>query len=89
MGQYSTAIIRGADGPTAVSVIKRNSKLSQKKIEKTTNEYKINAKTNQKKNIILIKEMSARLAISTLGILQQVKRKRHPSIDVPQRELYW
>ena len=31
--------------------------------------------------------MSARLTISTLGILQQVKRKRHPSIDVPQREL--
>ncbi len=30
MGQYSTAIIRGADGPTAVSVIKRNSKLTLK-----------------------------------------------------------
>lgn len=30
--------------------------------------------------------MSARLAISTSRILQQVKRKRHPSIDVPQRE---
>ena len=27
MGQYSTAIIRGVDGPIAVSVIKRNSKL--------------------------------------------------------------
>ena len=30
MGQYSTGIIRGADGPTAVSVIKRNSKLTLK-----------------------------------------------------------
>ena len=30
MGQYSTGIIRGADGPTAVSVIKRNSKLTVK-----------------------------------------------------------
>ena len=30
MGQYSTAIIRGADGTTAVSVIKRNSKLTLK-----------------------------------------------------------
>ena len=35
MGQYSTGIIRGADGPTAVSVIKRNSKRTLKqKIEK-------------------------------------------------------
>ena len=30
MGQYSTGIIRGADGPTAISVIKRNSKLTLK-----------------------------------------------------------
>ena len=30
MGQYSTGIIRGADGPTAVSLIKRNSKLTLK-----------------------------------------------------------
>ena len=30
MGQYSTGIIRGAEGPTAVSVIKRNSKLTLK-----------------------------------------------------------
>ena len=40
MGQYSSAIIGGADGPTAIAVIKKNSKLTlRQKIEKCR--YKI------------------------------------------------